>query len=395
VLLIPLTFASTTRGIVERPPLQTFASGLEFPTNLAFAPDGRIFFTEKNTGRVRIIEDGRLVPTPFVTVALRKQRWYETGLLGLALHPHFPIEPWVYLYYSSPNRNLLIRVRADGNVGTEEETILRGLPVSQYHVGGDMAFGPDGKLYLAVGEASARGLAQDPGSIGGKILRLSPDGGVPPDNPAGPDSPVYSMGHRNSFGLCFDPETGDLWETENGPAAHDELNLIEAGGNYGWPIVLGRGGEPQFIDPLLDFPRVIIPTGCAFYGAPFLGRRSEGALFFGTIRGILHRATLSSDRQGIRADHEFLTGLPGITDVQMGLDGRLYLATVDSILRLPRKLPEHPPPTASPVVEEHRSTPPRAGGAPGAGQRFPVPWILGGAAGIAALALAWRVRRRT
>ncbi|MGH2738684.1 MAG: PQQ-dependent sugar dehydrogenase, partial [Actinomycetota bacterium] len=368
------------------------ASDLEFPTNLAFAPDERIFFTEKNTGRVRIIEDGRLLSTPFVTVSLRKQRWYETGLLGLALHPSFPSEPWVYLYYSSPDRNLLVRVRAEGNEGTDVETILRGLPVSQFHVGGDMAFGPDGLLYVAVGDSTERGLAQDPGSIGGKILRLRPDGSLPPDNPIGPDSPVYSMGHRNSFGLCFDPETGNLWETENGPTAHDEVNLIEAGGNYGWPIVLGPGGEPPFIDPVLDFPGIIIPTGCAFYGAPSLGRRSEGALFFGTLRGILHRAMLSPDRRGVRANHRFLTGLPGITDVQMGPDGRLYLATVESILRLPRKVPKQPP--QAPSADEHQSTPPMASGATRSGERFPVSWIVGGAAALAAVALAWRARRK-
>lgn len=376
-VLLALLLVAPIRAAGEQPSVDRLASDLKFPTNIAFAPDGRLFFTEKNTGRVRIIEDERLVPDPFVTLPVARAG-FETGLLGIALDPSFPSEPWVYVYYTAAERNLLVRVRAEGNHGTQVQTVLEGLPVTRYHDGGEMTFGPDGKLYVAVGESHRPELAQDPDSIGGKVLRLNPDGTVPPDNPFGPRSPVYSMGHRNSFGLCFDPETGNLWQTENGPREQDEVNLIEPGGNYGWPDALGTDGPPRFIDPVLAFPEVIVPTGCAFYTAPHLGPRAEGALLFGDYaHGTLHLATLSLGRRTVRSERAFLTGLPPIIDVQMGPDGRLYVATSESILRLPRRVPRSPPPSPS-----------RIGGAlptaPLADERSSLLlWIVAGAAGAA------------
>ncbi|MEO8291997.1 MAG: PQQ-dependent sugar dehydrogenase [Actinomycetota bacterium] len=327
-LLLALALVVTAEAPVTaaRATPQLVAGNLAFPTNVALAPDGRIFFTEKETGDVRIIEDGQVLPEPFTHLDVVGGA--ETGLLGIALHPAFPIQPWVYLYYSdaADGRNRMIRVLADGNTASDRQNLIDGLTtVNGYHNGGDLVFGTDGSLFLSLGEAHEADRAQDPNDIGGKILRIEADGTLPPDNPFGPDNPVYSIGHRNSFGLCVDPATGDLWETENGPGTDDEINRIVGGANYGWPDQLGPGGAPPLVDPVVDYRAVIVPTGCAV---------RQGALFVGSYAtGLLHRIALPAvggaivDDVVARFDH-------GITDVQTGPDGSLYVATSNAIWRI-------------------------------------------------------------
>ena len=302
---------------------QLVQDDLSFPSNMAFAPDGRLFFTEKDTGDIRVIQDGKLLPDPFAHVDVLSSS--EQGLLGLALDPSFDVEPWVYVYYSDPvaHINRLARLREDGGA-VERQPLLDALTTENgYHNGGDIVFGEDGKLYLSLGEVHESERAQDPNDIGGKILRLDPDGTVPSDNPFGAGNPAYSMGHRNSFGLCVDPSNGDLWETENGPGSDDEVNLIRPGGNYGWPDQLGPGGEPAFIDPVLDFPQVIVPTGCAVW---------RGNLFFGAFgTDLLYRMPLPP--AGARAVAVNDMGA-GVTDVEVGPDDELYVSTSNAIWRL-------------------------------------------------------------
>jgi aldose sugar dehydrogenase len=344
LVLSAFTFVATALPqLAAQPSVVPVATELAFPTNMAFAPDGRIFFTEKETGNVRIIRDGRVLPEPFVHVSVEPSA--ERGLLGIALHPDFEREPWVYLYYSETGgaSNRIIRVRAEGTTAGEIDPLITLLPaVTGYHNGGDMAFGPDGKLYAVTGEAHDPERAQDPNDLGGKVLRLNPDGSVPDDNPLGPDNPVYALGIRNSFGLCFDPVNGALWETENGPASDDEVNRIVGGGNYGWPDQLGSGGAPGFVDPVLVFPEGIVPTGCAVSAD---GRR----LYFGGYRGGLYEADLSPN--------ERTAGTPGripgieapVIDVARGPDGTIYLATTDSLLRLVGTPTGSPVPAGSPT----------------------------------------------
>jgi glucose/arabinose dehydrogenase len=329
--------------VAAQPVVEPVAKDLAFPTNMAFALDGRIFFTEKETGNVRIIRDGQVLPQTFAHVSVEASA--ERGLLGIALDPSFDRQPWVYLYYSETGgaSNRIIRVRAEGDSAGEIDPLITLLPaVSGYHNGGDMAFGPDGKLYAVTGEAHDPERAQDPDDLGGKVLRLDPDGSVPTDNPFGPENSVYALGIRNSFGLCFDPVTGNMWETENGPATDDEVNRIVASANYGWPDQLGAGGEPGFVDPILVFPDEIVPTGCAVSAD---GRR----LYFGSYRGGLYEADLSSDRTSADVPGR----IPGIDDsvidVARGTDGTIYLATTDSILRLAGTPTGSPVPVGSPA----------------------------------------------
>jgi aldose sugar dehydrogenase len=302
------------------------AGDLAFPTNIAFAPDGRIFYTEKETGDIRIIAEGGVLPEPFDHLDVIEGS--ETGLLGIALHPNFPADPWVYVYYTdaADGRNRMIRILADGDTGTDRQDMIDGLSASLgYHNGGDIVFGLDGSLFLSVGEAHEAERAQDPNDIGGKVIRILADGNLPPDNPFGPDNPVYSIGHRNSFGLCVDPSNGDLWETENGPASDDEINRIVAGANYGWPDQLGPGGAPPFVDPVVDYRVEIVPTGCAVW---------EGDLFVGSYAtGLLHRIALPAV-PGAAVDDVVAHFDRGITDVAVGPDGDLYVATSDSIWRI-------------------------------------------------------------
>jgi glucose/arabinose dehydrogenase len=312
----PASFAAGS-GADPRP----WLTRLSFPTNLAWSPDDRLFFTEKDTGNVRIVQDGKLLPRPFVHLDVSPGG--ETGLLGIALAPGFPQVPWVYLYFSSAadQRNELVRVAAHGNRAGPVQHLLDLLPLRGIHNGGDLAFGTDGTLFVTVGEAGTASNAQDPASLGGKVLRLNPDGSPATDPLPGP---AYSTGLRNSFGICVDPATGDLWETENGPSSDDEVNRIVAGGNYGWADQLGPGGESHgFIDPVLDYEAIIVPTGCAVW---------RGSLYFGAFDGIVRRMALPP---GAPAQDEAVASVgEGITDLAVGPDGDLYLATVDGIDRI-------------------------------------------------------------
>jgi glucose/arabinose dehydrogenase len=355
---------------------EPFLTGLAFPTNLAFAPDGRLFFTEKETGRVRVVADGVLDPAPVATFEVTGAA--ERGLLGIALDPHFGSQPWIYVYYSdaASGRNRLVRFRED-RPGDAPALLLTGLEsASGYHNGGDLAFGADGRLYVSLGEAHDPARAQVPGDLGGKIVRIAPDGTIPGDGPFGVGNPVWTYGHRNSFGLCVDPASGDLWETENGPDRDDELNLIERGGNYGWPDVTGRSGDDRFVDPVAVFPETVALTGCAVVGGTlYAGAYNDGVLY----------ALPTLDRMS-GAMRAFASFEGGITDVAAGPDGRLYVATSDAIWTI---RPADDVATIGPLTPTGTPPPARtdaAAGDGGGGRR----WIAVFAAVVLAIGLGLR-----
>jgi len=214
--------------------------------------------------------------------------------------------------------------------------LVDGIPGARNHNGGRIAFGPDGKLYAATGDAGRGELAQDTGSLAGKVLRMNSDGSVPDDNPF-PGSLVYSYGHRNPQGLAWHPETGQLLAPEHGPSGEgglccrDEVNAIRPGGNYGWPVVTGRSGDARFVDPVAfsGTDTTWAPAGAAFYDGSDL-RGWQGGLFFGTLRGQhLHRLSVGGEGGLTVIEEEALfTGEYGrLRAVAMGPDGHLYVAT--------------------------------------------------------------------
>lgn len=366
---------------------QPVAEGLAFPTNMVVRPDGSVLFTEKDTGRIRIMSpDGEVLPVPLA--ALNVTGGGETGLLGIAVDPASPA--WLYVYYSDArsgmNRIARLRLSAAGTAAGPPQVLLDTVPTTNgYHNGGDITFGPDGELYVVVGEAHEDSRAQDPSDLGGKVLRMEPDGSVPADNPV-PGSYVWSLGHRNSFGLCFDEATGDLWETENGPDSFDEVNRIESGANYGWPEQLGPGGEPSFTDPELAFEQVIVPTGCAVAGRD---------LYFGDFGGNLHRARIGADGH-LSGERVVETFPSGITDLQVDAEGLLWVATADAIFRTsPPGTPASTPTVGTTAAASPPAAPSSIRTIDPSARGGPSPWIAVGALLLAgALAGAFALRGR-
>lgn len=314
-----------------------FLTGAEFPVDLEFAPDGRLFYAELRTGRIRVVEDGRLREEPFAELTVvNLPRYSEHGLLGLALDPDFARNGYVYAFYTVPDqqgeplKQRVVRFREVDGRGAEMTVILDDLPVGPrcYHNGGRLAFGPDGKLYISLGDGENPPAAQDTADLRGKILRINPDGSIPPDNPI-LGSPVWAWGLRNVFGLAFAPD-GTLYATENGPQGYDELNRIVPGGNYGWPQVTGIAGDERFIDPLYSRPEFRVgPTGITFYDGDDLPEL-RGRLLFCRFNppGTLIIAAVRGDRAELEE-----TEHPCMLDVTVGPDGALYFSDTTTIYR--------------------------------------------------------------
>jgi glucose/arabinose dehydrogenase len=251
----------------------TIATGLQVPWGIAFLPDGTALVTERGAGW-RDFNDPPVMPRVLsvspagqVTEVLRLSGVSargEGGLLGIAVSPNYTTDRWVYVYYTTPDDNRIARFRLGQS--QPPEPILTGIPSGLTHNGGRLAFGPDGMLYATTGDARASGnIPQDRASLGGKILRITPDGQPAPGNPF-PRSPVYSMGHRNVQGLAWDAQ-GRLFASELGEDRFDELNLIEPGRNYGWPLVEGAADDRRFTNPIATFvPRDGSPSGMAIVG---------------------------------------------------------------------------------------------------------------------------------
>lgn len=263
---------------------KVLAEGLQLPWELAFAADGRIFFTER-PGKLRVIENGKVRETPLLE--LPSTGLGEGGLLGLALDPKFAENGTAYVYQTYRNgdavKNRVLRLSIKQDAAAVDSTLLDDIPGSSTHNGGRLKFGPDGLLYITTGDAANRELAQQKDSLAGKILRLAPDGSVPGDNPF-PGSPVYSWGHRNPQGLAWHPDTGALYSSEHGQSAHDELNLIMPGANYGWPLIQGsetdtRGGVVLTPPIAHSGDKTWAPSGMAFLTqGPWRGQLLVAAL---------------------------------------------------------------------------------------------------------------------
>jgi glucose/arabinose dehydrogenase len=293
---------------------QTVATGLHVPWGVAFLPNGDALVSERTTARILRIRAGRR-PRVVMRVPGVDTNAGEGGLLGLAVSPHYARDHLVYAYFTSARDNRIVRFRLGGRL----QPILTGLRRGLIHDGGRIAFGPDGKLYAGVGETGDTGLAQDRASLNGKILRIDPDGSVPRDNPF-PGSAVWSLGHRNVQGLAWDGR-GRLWESEFGQDRFDEINLIQAGRNYGWPLVEGRGDTRG---GRLTNPKVTWTTDEA---SPSGAAIAKGALYVGALRGEgVWRVPLHGTRTG-RPRLLFAGRYGRVRTVVRAPGGRLWLTT--------------------------------------------------------------------
>ena len=330
---VPQDVEDVFRDNVAEVSVGIWQEGLEVPWSLVFLPDGRALVSER-PGRIRMIENGVLREDVYASLDVVHRG--EGGLMGLAVHPDFEYEPYIYAMYTGFDgnevRNKIVRIRHTGDSGEIDRIIIDDIPADRLHNGGRIAFGPDGMLYVTTGEVFNASIAQQLNSPGGKILRITPDGDIPEDNPW-PDSPVYSFGHRNPQGIDWHPETGDLFASGHGPSGEfglrgkDIVNIIKSGRNYGWPLVWGAVNDPDFEDPVIMWKTATPPAGIAFW---------NGDLLIATLRSqALIRIQMDHDEDeytitGIErwfASDNFSGVYGRLRDAVVGPDNALYVLT--------------------------------------------------------------------
>jgi len=318
----PLPIPEPTTSQLSSKSVEVLATNLQKPRAISFADD-KIFVTEK-IGRVRVIEADILLDEPLAT--LRTADVFGGGLLGITTHPDFKNNHFLYVYYTYlEDRNLwnkILRITESDNKLQEAITILDKIPGSEFSNGGVIKFGPDGKLYVGTGSVSdSLHLSQDPQSLAGKILRINDDGTIPIDNPF-PNSLVYSLGLRNPQGLAWDKED-NLFVTDFGPTKNDEINLIEAGQNYGWPDEECSGNN-EYVDSIVCYDPGIEPGGIVIYSGnklPF-----EDKMIIATLRGS-NLFQINFNEQGVDSQQSVLSGIGRIRDVIEDPEGNLYIIT--------------------------------------------------------------------
>lgn len=335
----PASSASGSWPAVSQPTVvEQIGADLQVPWSTVFLPDGTAVISERETALLRTIAPGAaggragtLGKVPDVVPD------GEGGLLGLALSPDFATDRYLYAYFTAAGDNRIARLRLEEREGKLQlgasEVIFSGIPKARTHNGGRIRFGPDGYLYVGTGDSQRRGQPQDNNALGGKILRLTPEGRPAPGNPFG-DNPVYSLGHRNVQGLAWD-SAGRLWASEFGPDVDDELNLIVPGGNYGWPDVTGAPHRAGFLDAKVVWPSTAdsSPSGLEIVG---------DTAYLGALRGQrLWVVPLNGEFAGEPVG--YFTRLYGrIRDVSLAPDGRLWVLNNDKnpdsvlVLELPR-----------------------------------------------------------
>jgi len=327
--------------------VETVATGLQTPWAMAFAADGRLFVTER-PGRLRVIESGQLRPEPVATFDVASAQ--ETGLMGLALHPKFAQNGFLYVAYAyqgtRKRKGKAVRIeryRESNNSLTDRKVIIQDIPAARYHAGCRIRFGPDDKLYITTGDATEGVKAQRLDTLNGKTLRLNDDGTIPGDNPftrvAGARAEIYSYGHRNAQGLDWQPGTNLMFQTEHGPTSildgidflysnrgGDEVNIVEPGNNYGWPIIHHERERSFMETPLLEYTPALAPAGASFYRGTALPQFRSN-FFFANLRGkCLVRVVLDGRR--VVSQEKLLQNTYGrIRDVIEGPDGALYFCT--------------------------------------------------------------------
>jgi glucose/arabinose dehydrogenase len=329
--------ASTSDGAVHFR-VETVVGNVQVPWSIVFTPDGRMIFTER-PGRVRVMENGQLRSEPLATISDVEAR-SESGLMGLTLHPQFASNHLLYLCYAydsgNGQRDRVARYRETGNGLTDRTVIIEDIPAAQFHAGCRLRFGPDSKLYITTGEATQKEIAQRLDSLGGKILRLNDDGTVPQDNPfvgqkdARPE--IWTYGNRNPQGIDWQPGTNTMFETEHGPSGGDapgggdEVNIIEKGKNYGWPVIHHRQTREGMESPLLEYTPAVAPASGMFYrGTAF--PQFHNNFFFGCLKGETIIRVVFDGKRVVSQERLLEKQYGRIRDVVEGPDGAIYFAT--------------------------------------------------------------------
>ena len=338
VTLVPTSAVSPTSTAVTPVAynVEEFASKLSVPWSLVFTAPNRLLFTERS-GNVRVIQDGKLISEPLIYFSETISR-EEGGLMGLALHPNYTVNKWIYVsldYQVNGSTYVKVERLADiGKTALRDRVIIDKIPGASLHTGSRIRFGPDGYLYITTGDATKKDLAQDPTSLAGKILRVADSGAIPADNPF-PGSPIYSLGHRNPQGIDWHPQTGTLISTEHGPSGFDgpgggdELNLIEKGKNYGWPTVSHDRKSPGLVPPLVVWTPAIAPASGAFYTGSVFPQFTNNYLFGGLRGEGLFRVIFDSSGKKVLRWEKLsdIANLGRIRDVVTGPDGNIYFST--------------------------------------------------------------------
>jgi quinoprotein glucose dehydrogenase len=338
------------RQDVPKVRVEVVASNLEIPWAIAFASDGRMYFTER-AGRIQVMRPdpkGAQPPRVFANLTQVAHQG-EGGLMGLALHPRFPQEPYLYVMYTARTGsgavNRISRFTAVGDVAEDEKILIDGIPAAQFHNGGALAFGPDGMLYAGTGDARRPSSSQDLKSLNGKILRVTPEGRVPDDNPF-PGSSVWAYGFRNVTALAWHPGTGELWAANHGPSGEfsglqgkDAVYVVRKGGNHGWPLVVGASERSEFVSPILYYPDEAVPPGGALFYSGVLWPQFRGSFFLATLRSThLQRVTVA-DRQIASIERWWPEKYGRLRAIAEGPDGSLYFSTSNRDGRAERRYP--------------------------------------------------------
>ncbi len=318
--------------------VETVASGLDVPWGFAWLPNGDMLLTER-PGRVRIIEKGKLRSEP-VFVVPDVEPSSESGLMDISIHPDHAANSFVYLAYAynqDGKRVKVMRYKYAGGKLTEPKVVIDNIPGAPNHAGTRARFGPDRKLYVTTGDATDWNLAQDNNSLAGKSLRLNDDGTVPNDNPfvgkAGYRPEIWATGHRNAQGLAWQPGSGLMFQTEHGPSGFegrgggaDEVNIVEAGKNYGWPTIYGAKTQAGMEPPLLEYSPACAPASAAFYNGDRLPE-FKGNFFLGCLRSARIVRVVLDGRKVVRQENLLEGRLGRIREIAQGPDGFIYFST--------------------------------------------------------------------
>lgn len=316
--------------------IEVFAKDLFVPWSIIFTSKDRMLITERN-GYLKEIKNGIVNTTPLATFP-EVSTVSEEGLMGLASDPDYQENKYLYvcLAYTKNNKTIdrVQRLIDQGDKITKDKVLIDDIPAAKFHAGCRIKFGPDQKLYITTGDATNKQQAQDKSSLAGKILRINNDGSFPADNPFA-NSPIYSFGHRNPQGIAWQPTTNTLFETEHGPSGNDgpgggdEINIIQKGQNYGWPIVSHDRSQEGMISPKLVFTPAVAPASAMFYKSDKIPEFTNN-FFFGLLKGEgIIRVILDKNKPDQVVSYQNIENINfgRIREVTEGPDGAIYFST--------------------------------------------------------------------